>query len=401
MTTPLAVPAGTGTLQRWSAVLAVGLATFSVVTTEMLAVGLLTPIADTLATSTGSAGLMVSLPALLAALFAPLVVLACGGMDRRWILCGLLGLLVVANSASAVAPTLGWMLAARVLLGLCMGGIWAIAGGLAARLVPSDAVGLATSIIFGGVAAASVLGVPIGALIGEWLGWRWAFASMAAFSALVLAMQMLALPPLPVSASATMAAFVQQLGNRRVQLGLLLTLLLVAGHFAAFTFVRPLLQASGFAGHWVGALLLAYGVAGILGNFLAGLGATRHLLLSVGIIALGLTLTPALLLGVGHSPFGGGVMLLIWGLAYGGVSVGLMTWMMRAAPQAVEIASALYVGIFNIGIALGAWAGGQAVDGWGLTACLWLAGGLAASASLLLLAIARSPLRPASSDTPC
>jgi predicted MFS family arabinose efflux permease len=107
----------------WLAVSAVGLATFSVVTTEMLPVGLLTSIAGSLGTSMGRAGLMISLPALLAALFAPLVVMAAGGMDRRRILCGLLALLVLANLASALAPSLIWLLAARVLVGFCMGGI--------------------------------------------------------------------------------------------------------------------------------------------------------------------------------------------------------------------------------------------------------------------------------------
>ena len=101
----------------WLAVSAVGLATFSVVTTEMLPVGLLPPIAESLNTSTGTAGLMISLPALLAAFFAPLVVIASGGIDRRRILCGLLGLLVIVNIASALAPSMAWMLAARVLVG--------------------------------------------------------------------------------------------------------------------------------------------------------------------------------------------------------------------------------------------------------------------------------------------
>jgi predicted MFS family arabinose efflux permease len=94
-----------------------------------------------------------------------------------------------------------------------------------------------------------------------------------------------------------------------------------------------------------------------------------------------------LFLTVGDSHIGGGVVLLVWGLAYGGVSVGLMTWVMKAAPRAMEIATALYVGVFNIGIALGSWAGGQAVDGLGLTANLWLAAGFAACALFLCLGI--------------
>lgn len=108
--------AGTSVRHSWLAVTAVGLATFSVVTTEMLPVGLLTPIADTLDSSMGTAGLMISLPALLAALFAPLVVIASGGMDRRRILCGLLGLLMIANIASALHWEYGWV--AKLWIGL-------------------------------------------------------------------------------------------------------------------------------------------------------------------------------------------------------------------------------------------------------------------------------------------
>ena len=373
----------------WWAVSAVGLATFSVVTTEMLPVGLLTPIAEDLGASTGTAGLMISLPALLAAVFAPLVVIAAGGIDRRRILCALLALLLVANLASALAPGIGWLLAARVLVGFCMGGIWAIAGGLAARLVPADRIGLATSIIFGGVAAASVLGVPLGALIGDALGWRSAFVVMALFSAAVMLLHLRVVPALPVSTSVRLRQFVQQLGQRDLRRGLWLTVLLVSGHFIAFTYVRPLLTSvSGVEASWIGALLFAYGLAGIAGNFSAGPLAARHPRGTLLAIASGLLLTPLPLLWLGGTPSGGIAVLLLWGLAYGGVSVGLMSWMMKAVPQAVEIATALYVAVFNIGIAMGAWGGGRLLDGVGLHANLWAAAVLAGSA-LLMAAITR------------
>lgn len=373
--------------RRWTAVIAVGLATFSVVTTEMLPVGLLTSIAETLSITTGSAGLMISLPALLAALFAPFVVIASGGIDRRWILCGLLALLVIANLASALAPNLILMLAARILVGFCMGGIWAIAGGLASRLVPQNATGLATSIIFGGVAAASVLGVPLGAFIGDAIGWRWAFGIMAMFSALVLVFHLAVIPSLPVTGSANISQFITQLGNRKIQTGLFLTLLLVTGHFVAFTFVRPLLiSVSGVDTQWIGAILFAYGAAGIAGNFLAGIAAARCTTFTLIAIAAGLALTPLLFITAGQSVTGGAGILIFWGLAYGGLSVGLMTWMMKAAPRALEIAAALYVGVFNTGIALGSWSGGQIVDMLALTDTLWLACGLAAAALFLAVA---------------
>ncbi|WP_423179432.1 MFS transporter [Stenotrophomonas sp. CASM110] len=373
----------------WWAVSAVGLATFSVVTTEMLPVGLLTPIAEDLGASTGTAGLMISLPALMAAVFAPLAVIAAGGIDRRRILCALLGLLLVANLASALAPGIGWLLAARVLVGFCMGGIWTIAGGLAARLVPAQRIGLATSIIFGGVAAASVLGVPLGALIGDALGWRSAFVAMTLFSAAVMLLHLRVVPALPVSTSVRPRQFVQQLGQRNLRRGLWLTGLLVSGHFIAFTYVRPLLTSvSGVDASWIGALLFGYGLAGIAGNFIAGPLAARHPWGTLLAIASGLLLTPLLFLWVGNAPSAGIAVLLLWGLAYGGVSVGLMSWMMKAVPQAVEIATALYVAVFNIGIAMGAWGGGRLLDGVGLHANLWAAAVLAGSA-LLMAAITR------------
>lgn len=372
----------------WLAVVAAGLATFSVVTTEMLPVGLLSSIAEQLGTRTGTVGLTLSLPALLAALFAPIAVIGAGGIDRRWILAGLLGLLVVANLASALAVDIYWLLAARVLVGFCMGGIWAIAGGLAARLVPAGGVGLATSIIFGGVAAASVLGVPLGTWVGDLAGWRWAFAGMALFSAAVLALHLLAMPALPVASSPTLRQLRGQLGNRALQAGLLLTLLLVGGHFMTFTFVRPLLlSVAGVDPRWMGALLFGYGIAGIVGNFIAGTAAARRPAATITAIAMGLLLTPLLYLTLGDTAAGGTAVLLVWGLAYGGVSVGLMTWVLRAAPQAVEIASALYVGVFNVGIALGAWSGGQLVDGPGLTAVLYLSAGCAGAALMLALVL--------------
>lgn len=373
----------------WVAVGAAALATFSVVTTEMLPVGLLTPVAATLGSSTGTAGLMISLPAMLAALCAPLVLLAAGRTDRRKLLCALQCLLILANVAAALAQDMAAMLAARIVVGVCMGGIWAIAGTLAARLVPAEKIGLATSLIFGGVAAASVLGVPLGAMAGEAFGWRWAFGAMAIFSTLVLLLELAVLPGLPVNGAASTAQFAGQLRLPQVQGVLVLTLLLVGGHFMAFTFVRPLLSAAGFDDRWLGILLFAYGVAGMAGNFLSGLLAARNLAANLMAIALGLILAPLLLHAAGQWQGGAFAVLLLWGLAYGGLSLGLMNAIMRCAPGAGEIAGSLYVSVFNIGIALGAYAGGHLVDRLGLQANLGVAASLAGIGLLLVARLAR------------
>jgi len=354
---------------HWLAVASGGFATFAVVTTELLPVGLLTAIAQDIGFSTGIAGLLVSVPALLAALCAPLVMVAAGGVDRRRILAWLLFLLAIANLANALAPSLAWLLAARVLVGFCMGGIWSIGSGLAVRLVPPESVGLATSIIFGGVAAASVLGVPLGALIGDLAGWRTAFGSMAVLAALVLAMHLWSMPPLPVGQSVSLRSLRQALSNPGLRLGLALTLLLVAGHFMAFTFVRPwLLSVSGFQTEWIGGLLFAYGAAGIIGNFIAGLNAARRVGRTLIVISASLAGTLLLLLATAGSAWGGALVLLLWGLAYGGVSVSVMTWTTKAAPTALEPATAWSVAAFNFAISAGSFLGGNMVDRHGLHA---------------------------------
>ncbi|MBH2544998.1 MFS transporter [Serratia marcescens] len=373
-----------GGAKPWLATFAIGLSTFTVVTAEMLPVGLLTPIVSTLNASIGRAGLLISLPALFAALFAPLVVLGARRTDRRSLLIVFLLLLIAANLLAAAATSMALLFAARILLGFCIGGIWAIAGGLAERLVPPASVGLALSVIFGGVAAASVLGVPLGVFLGEALGWRMAFLAVAVLAALTLLLLLCVLPPLPVTQAVSWRSFTAQRANRRLLLGLLLTFLLIAGHFMAYTFVRPLLQTiAGIESRWVGPLLFAYGVAGIVGNFIAGQAAAKRLRRILALIALGLALAVLLLPLLGRAPLSGGAFLLLWGIAYGGVSVSLMAWMLKAAPDAVEVASSLYIALFNMAISCGSLAGGLVVDAGGLT----INGVLSGIVLLLALAI--------------
>lgn len=370
----------------WASICVLGLTTFTVVTTEMLPVGLLTSIARTLEISVGNAGLIISVPAFLAAFFAPFVIIMGGDIDRRHILAGLLILLTAANIASAIAPSFYLLLAARVAVGFCMGGIWAVAGGLAPRLVPTQSIGTATAIIFGGVAAASVMGVPVGALIGDAAGWRWAFGVMAGFSAIVLGLSLFVLPALPISQTIGISQIIGALQCLPVQLGLILTLLLVAGHFMAYTFIGPVLQViSKVSPEWIAVLLFLYGVAGIAGNFLAGTFAVQRLATTLCAIIIGLLIAILGFAVLGGTPASGVGILVLWGLAYGGVSVTLQTWMMKVAPSAIEIATALFVSVFNIAIATGSFIGGQIVDRTDLHTNLLVAATLPALALLLIL----------------
>ncbi|MEU1015569.1 MFS transporter [Streptomyces sp. NPDC005898] len=386
------IPASGGASPRpagFLAVLAVATATFSVVTTEMLPVGLLTSVGAGLGVSDGTAGLAVTLPGLVAALAAPLLPVAVRRADRRTVLCALMALLAGANLLSALAPGFGVLLAARVLVGVCIGGVWAVAAGLGVRLVREEAAaGRATAVIFSGIAVASVLGVPAGTLLGELAGWRWGFAALAALALAVAALLAAVLPPLRADVGVRLGAFARLLRLGPLRAGLLAVTLLVTGHFAAYTYVRPVLErVPGIGAGLISGLLLAYGAAGVVGNFAAGAVAARDPRRALLALCAGLGAVVLLLVPAGGSLAASAALLVAWGLAYGGVSVSAQNWVMAAAPHAREAASALFAGVFNMAIALGAFAGGRVADSRGAGDVLWLGGGLA---GLALVAVARA-----------
>ncbi|MYY80344.1 MFS transporter, partial [Streptomyces sp. SID335] len=225
-------------------------------------------------------------------------------------------------------------------------------------LVRAEGAGRATAVIFSGIAVASVLGVPAGTLLGELAGWRWGFAALAVLALAVAGLLVTVLPRLPADQGVRLGAFPALLRIGGLRAGLLAVTLLVTGHFAAYTYIRPVLErVPGIGAGLISGLLLAYGTAGIAGNFAGGAVAARDprralLAISAGLAAVVLLMVPA-----GASLAASVALLVAWGLAYGGVSVSAQNWVMAAAPHAREAASALFAGVFNVAIALGAFAG--------------------------------------------
>lgn len=198
------------------------------------------------------------------------------------------------------------------------------------------------------------------------------------------------LPKLPAEGPVRLGGVLRLAGGPRVRIGLLVVAFLVTGHFAAYTYVRPVLETvPGVGAGMIGTLLLAYGVAGVAGNAAAGAGAARSPRGTLQVIAAVLAASVLLLPAVGGSPLAAGALMAVWGLAYGGVSVATQTWLLAAAPDAREGVSSLFVGVFNGAIALGALAGGRIADGFGVTSVMWAGGVLALAA--LLAAAGRAP----------
>ncbi|WP_199037063.1 MFS transporter [Glycomyces salinus] len=373
------------TLRQWLAVAAVALGVFAVITAELLPVGLLTDIGADLGVSAGRAGLMVTVPGLVAAATAPVSIVLAGRADRRRILLGLAVLVAGANLAAALAEDFALMLAARVLVGVTIGAFWSIAGGIAVRLVPERYVPRATAVIFGGIGAASVVGVPAGTLVGDLLGWRAAMVGLGVLALVVLAAVWVLVPPLPSAGSARFSDLPRLLRESSgVRTGLLLTFLIVAGQFIAFTYLRPILIGNGIGAGGVSGLLMVYGIAALAATFAAGALIGKRLRGTlVGLSAAIAAAMVLMALTVGDTVSAAAVLIL-WGLGYGLVSPAVQTWYMRAAPDRTEIATSLNTMMFNLSIAIGSWAGGVAVDTVSTTSVLWIGAALLAPVALLV-----------------
>lgn len=347
----------------WVAVGSVAAATFLLVTTELLPVGLLTDIAAATGVSEGRAGLAVTIPGGVAAIAAPSLLLGARTLDRRSLLWLLTATIIASNLLAAVAPGLGTFLAARFLLGMGVGGLWAVGIAAGRRLVAEAHGGKATAIISAGIGAGTVIGVPAGAYFGGLFGWRLVFGATAVFGFLVLIAQLALLPRLPAERETRLSEFADLLRVRRARIGLAGITVLVGGHFLAYTFLELfLVRVTDVASGVLSAVLVVFAIGGLLGGFLAEWTSRSSYVRAILIFCVLQAGTIALLALTGTSLPLVLVWIAVWGLVFGGVPVVSQIWMYEAAPENYESGAALMVCFLQVGIALGAFAGGVIVD---------------------------------------
>lgn len=368
---PTATAAAAGTtesasrspLTSWLAVVSVMMGIFSIVTTEILPIGLLTSIGSSFTVSDGMAGLMMTMPGFLAALSAPLVTVATARIDRRLMLCAFILLLAMANFLAAAASGYRLVLMSRVLVGITIGGFWSIGAGLASRLVPADSVGRATAVIFSSVPLGSVLGVPLGTFIGDATTWRMAFVVMGVLAVAVFVALLLVLPPLPPEQATRLSVLGGMLRSVNTRFALAVTFLIVLAHFGAYTYINPFLeQVTQASSGLITVSLFIYGAAGIVGNFVGGSRAARYPRATFAVAAAMISTATLLLPVLGQGRAGAIALLVIWGMAYGAVPVCSQTWFAKAAPHASEASSVMFTASFQATISFGALAGGVIVD---------------------------------------
>lgn len=365
----------------WSAVFSLTLGVFSLVMAEFLPASLLTPMADSLAISEGQAGQAVTATAILAMLTGLLVTAVTQRLDRRHVLMGFSVLMIGANLLVAFAPTLTWLLAGRVLLGIALGGFWALSAATVMRLVPEQDVPRALSLIFTGVPIATISAAALGSYFGDLFGWRNVFLLATALSVITLLFQAATLPKMTPEHPTPLGTLVKVVQRPGVGIGIVAIVLIFSGHFAFFTYVRPLLESvSGMGINGISSTLLAFGVANFIGTLVAGYLLERSLRLTLLAMPLIMGVMGWLLSSLGGIAVGSdALMVALWGFAFGAVPVAWSTWITRVVPDEAESGGGLIVASIQLAIALGAAMGGVV---FGIGGVL----GVCATAGTLLLA---------------
>lgn len=374
----------------WFGVLAIALGAFALVVTEFLPVGLLPGISRDLGISEGTAGLAVTATALLGFLAAPITAMSIGKADRRLVLLGMTLLLIVSSVMSATAKNFETLLIARVILGIGVGGFWAISITAAARLVPDEKVHSASSIVFAGISIGSVVSVPAGSYIGALYDWRIAFMAASVLAVLVLLIQLFALPKILMEHGVQMSSFFGLLKSAKVRAIFLTVIFIVAGQYCGYTFVTPYLEQITLVDtNVLSTLLFIYGVAAVAGNFLGGTlaGKNLHLTVVATVVVFLIALISMALFATSVSVIT--FTLIVWAVSWGMAPVGTQLWLYNATRHDPEAAQAVNTSVFQLSIGLGSLMGGAAVNHVGLHSSMWLGAVIMALAVLTVLLVGR------------
>lgn len=347
----------------WSAVGSMALCVALLIAAEFMPVSLLTPIASDLGATEGMAGQAISISGLLAVITSLFIATIAGRLDRRHVLIGLTVLMLASLILIAEAQNFAVLMIARAILGIVIGGFWALATATVMRLVPEESVPKALGVIYTGNAVATAFAAPIGSYFGGIIGWRGVFWALVPITLVSLVWQWSSLPSLPPEGSNPIGKLFGLLKRRNVTVAMLGVMLTFAGAFTTFTYLRPFLETyTQVSVPQLSLLLLGLGSAGFIGTYGAGALLHRHLYSLLRSLPAALAAVTVGLLAARYNFWGVGLMMIAWGALNSAIPVCWSTWLSKGIGDEPESGGGLMIAAIQLSIMLGGLLGGVLLD---------------------------------------
>ncbi|OHM43927.1 sugar transporter [Salmonella enterica subsp. enterica serovar Muenchen] len=367
----------------WLRVVTLAIAAFIFNTTEFVPVGLLSDIAESFHMQTAQVGIMLTIYAWVVAVMSLPFMLLTSQMERRKLLICLFVLFIASHVLSFLAWNFTVLVISRIGIAFAHAIFWSITASLAIRLAPAGKRAQALSLIATGTALAMVLGLPIGRVVGQYFGWRTTFFAIGMGALITLLCLIKLLPKLPSEHSGSLKSLPLLFRRQALMSLYVLTVVVVTAHYTAYSYIEPFVQnVAGLSANFATVLLLILGGAGIIGSLVFGKLGNRHASSLVSIAIALLVVCLLLLLPAANSEAHLAILSIFWGIAIMVIGLGMQVKVLALAPDATDVAMALFSGIFNIGIGAGALVGNQVSLHWSMSAIGYI-GAIPACAALV------------------